>query len=88
MKLSNAINNANSIYVATILGAGITAFAKVDKPEARNLLDYWANTEDDGNLNWFDDPYDIASNLECPETLLSEVATWVDGDLVIGNGAN
>jgi hypothetical protein len=80
MKLSNAINKANNIYVATILGAGITAFVKVHKPEARNLLDYWSNTEDDGNLNWIDD-----SDLGDSKSLLSEVASLVDGDLVIGN---
>ena len=81
MKLSNAINKANNIYVATILGAGITAFAKVRKPEARYLLDWWANTEDDGNLNWIDD-----SDFGDPKSLLSEVASLNDdGDLVIGN---
>lgn len=83
MKLSNAINKAKNFYVATTLGAGVSAFAQIEKTEARKLLDYWVNTEDDGHLNWTDD-----SGLEDGTSFLSEVATWVDGDLVIGNGTN
>ncbi|MEK9770117.1 MAG: hypothetical protein VW683_14475 [Betaproteobacteria bacterium] len=83
MKLSNAINNANKFYVATTLGAGVSAFAQIEKAEAKKLLDYWSDTEDDGHLRWSDD-----SGLEDGTSFLSEVATWVDGDLVIGHGDN
>jgi len=54
MKLSTAINKADTVYV-TLCISGDTIPVKISKAKAKDAMSHWLSTEDDGYGEQFSD---------------------------------
>ena len=60
MKLSTAINKADTVYV-TLCTSGYTIPVEISKAKAKDAMSHWLSTEEDGNGQFSDEEgYGIA----------------------------